>query len=78
MKLKELPAKAERILDPKEREKDIQKKGLKKLIKKLREYEHKTRERILAEPDRKQRQHLEKKILLAHAQRKKALALLGE
>ena len=48
-----------------------------KLIKKLRKYEHTTRERVLAEADPQQRERLETKIRLAHAQRKKALELLG-
>lgn len=77
MKLKKLLAKAEKLLDPTQRERDLQNEGLKKLIKKLRKYEHATRERAVAETDPQERERLETKIRLAHAQRKKALELLG-
>ena len=78
MKLKKLLAKAEKLLEPEKRKRDLQRKGLKKLVKKLREYEREARSRIESEPDPKARAKLEKKARLAHAQRKKALALMDE
>ena len=76
MKFKELIAKTEKLFHAAKREKKIKKDSLRKLAGKLEKYEEKKEKKLDDEDDPEAREHLEKKIRLARAQRKKALALI--
>jgi hypothetical protein len=76
MKFKKLVKKAEILFSPSKRDEEVKKKSLKKLIKKLKNCEKKTREKLENTTDEEARESLEKKILVARAQRKKGLQLL--
>ena len=78
MKFKKLVKKAENLFSPSEHDKEVKKKCLKKLIKKLKDYEKKARKRLEETTDEETRESLEKKILVARAQRKKGLKILKE
>ena len=78
MKLKKLLENAEKLFSPDLREDEVKKKSLKKLIKRLRKYERIKEELLEKTDDPGERERLRKKILLAHAQRKKGLTLLDE
>ena len=78
MKLKKLLENAEMLFSPDLREDEVKKKSLKKLIKRLRKYEKEKKELLKHSDDPVEKKRLQKKILLAHAQRKKGLSLLDE
>ena len=78
MKLKKLLEKAEQLFSPGPGEEEVKKKSLKKLIKRLRKYEKEKKELLKQCDAPEERERLRKKILLAHAQRKKGLTLLDE
>jgi len=78
MKFKKLLAKAERLFSAAKREEEVKKKSLKKLITKLQKYEVEKEAKLKSEDDEEVRERLQKKILVARAQRKKGKALLRE
>ncbi len=78
MKFKKLVKKAESLFSPSKRDEEVKKKSLKKLIKKLKAYEKKAREKLENTTDKETRESLEKKILVARGQRKKGLQILKE
>lgn len=76
MKLKNLFKKAESFLDSDERSRKEKKKCIKHVLKKLRKYENEINALLENESADETRKILQKKIVLAHAQRKKGLNLL--
>ena len=76
MKLKKLFKKAEDFLDSDERSRKEKKKCIKHVLKKLRKYENEINERLKDESSEEVIKHLQKKIALTHAQRKKGMILL--
>ena len=78
MKFKKLMKKAETLLSPSKHDEEVKKKRLKKLVRKLKAYEKKKKKELEETTDAETRETLEKKILVARAQRKKGLKLLKE
>ena len=78
MKVKKLLAKAQEIFDGEQRERNVKRKHIKKVLKKLRSYEEKLSEMLKAETDTDTIKKLERKIALVHDQRKNGLALMQE
>ena len=78
MKWKKLIKKTRKTLDPKKRKSAVKRKHLKKLIRKLRKYERKTIDELGKTRREKEKKRLKTRIVLAHAQRKKALGILKD
>lgn len=78
MKVKKLLAKAEAIFDSEQRERKEQKKHVKKVLQKLRNYEERLTEKLKRETDPATIEKLSRKISLVHTQRKKGLSLMQE
>lgn len=76
MKLKKMISQAEDFLDSDKRKRKEKKKYLKQVLKKLRQYEEELCERLKTETDPEQVEKLNRKMALAHSQRKKGVALL--
>lgn len=73
MKITKLLKKAKPLLSDKERSSKKKRKYLKHVIKKLKNYEKDLKEKIQKKESAADRSRTQKKILLAHSQRKKAL-----
>lgn len=78
MKIKKLLEKAESFLNSDERSRKEKKKSIKRVLNKLRKYENEINDQLDNESDDEARKLLQKKIALAHAQRKKGLDLLKQ
>lgn len=78
MKFKKLMKKAEMLFSASKHDEEVKKKSLEKLVGRLKEYEERKKEKLETTTDEETRESLEKKILVARAQRKKGLKLLEE
>ena len=76
MKIKKLVKKAESILDSDKRGRKEKTRHLKKVLRKLSDYEKKVRVRLQGELTEEETMRLEKRLTLVHAQRTKGLGLL--
>ncbi len=78
MKLKKLLKKVEVFLDSDARSRKEKKSYVKRVLKKLRKYEHEIGLQLQDETDEEIKEQLQKRIALSHAQRKKGVKLLHE
>ena len=78
MKFKRLLKKAEGLFSSSIHDEEVKKDSLRKVVAKLEKFEKKTKQKLADKPDRETREGLEKKLLVARAQRKKGLGLLKE
>jgi len=78
MKLKKLLKKVEAFLDSSARSRKEKKSYVKRVLKKLRKYEHEIALQLQGETDEEIKEQLQKRIALSHAQRKKGVKLLHE
>lgn len=76
MKLKKLISQTEEFLNSEERKRKEKKKYLKQVLKQMKEYENELNQRLQEETDTETIEKLNKKIALAHAQRKKGVTIL--
>jgi len=76
MKLKKLITQADEFLDSDKRKRKEKKKYLKQVLKKLRQYEDETCTKLKTETDPETIENLNRKMRLAHTQRKKGMVLL--
>ena len=76
MKLSKLISQTEEFLSSEGRKRKEKKKYLKQVLKKLRDYEEELNQRLEEETDLEVIEKLERKIALAHAQRKKGVTVL--
>lgn len=78
MKLLKMIDKAERYINTDERKRKEKRKCLKHVLKKIRRYEKRLEQELESEQDGEKRKHINKRIKLAHAQRKKGLAMMDQ
>ena len=76
MKLKHLLERVEKFLDAEERERRGQRERMKKVLHDLKRKERKLRAAVEAESDTTEREALEGRLLVVHAQRRKGVAAL--
>lgn len=76
MKIKKLISQTEEFLNSDAHKRKEKKKHLKQVLQKLRAYEEELSQRLETETDPGKREKIERKIALAHAQRKKGVSIL--
>jgi predicted RecB family nuclease len=76
MKAIKMVSRAEKYIDTDKRKRKEKRKCLKHVLSKLRKYEKKLEHKLQDETSSEKIKRLEKRIKLAHAQRKKALKLM--
>ncbi|OOZ40547.1 hypothetical protein [Solemya elarraichensis gill symbiont] len=78
MKLAKIIDKAERYINTDERKRKEKRKCLKHVLKKIRRYEKQLEQELENEQDIDKHKRIKKRIKLAHAQRKKGLAMMDQ